>query len=310
MKIDFNAHFREVEKLLRAGIQPEPAAEKPLGQFNHILEQISPDQPKTPEKTALLEQNPKEISNKSTPNSGPMASLNPAPPRMLTPGLDPLGVDLEAPPSIDTGLEGVKIPTVLDAKRIKISVENTGIPPLPPQIAQVRRLVENAGVAHGIDPLLSMAVVKAESAFNSKAVSSDGHESKGLFQLLDTTGAHLHKTMGVEESYDPFNPSQNVNLGVGYLRYLHDIFNQSTELPGKAATIPAANSSSLEKLAVAAFNAGEGRVASAQERAKKAGLDASLYENIESYLPEITRQYVARVLTFKNDFESTSELQS
>lgn len=304
MKIDFNARFQEVEKLLRSSSKSQLVPEGEQKMFARMLGSISPDRPKIPEKASILQQNAEREPLHSLANSGPMASLNSTPPNMLSPSLDPLGADLSAGVPVNNENSGVKIPTLLGAQRVKISAD---VRPDAPQIAQVRRLVENAGLAHGVDPLLSMAVVKAESAFNPKAISSDGHESKGLFQLLDSTGNHLLKNMGLEQAYDPFNPSQNINLGVGYLRYLHDIFNKQTDLPNKLSTSPAANSSSLEKLAVAAFNAGEGRVASAQERARKAGLHPGTYENIESYLPEITQQYVSRVMTYKEEMDPTNK---
>ena len=114
----------------------------------------------------------------------------------------------------------------------------------------------------------------------------------------------MKERLDVKARYNPFNPGLNVELGIGYLRRLHDIFSTETELPNRIKTIPAANSSSLEKLAVAAFNAGEGRVASAQARALKAGKQAGIYEEIREYLPEITQQYVDRVMVSRATFES------
>jgi soluble lytic murein transglycosylase-like protein len=148
-----------------------------------------------------------------------------------------------------------------------------------------------------------MAVVKTESAFNPMAVSTDGHSSKGLFQLLDSTGKTLLTRAGTpERPYDPFNPDLNMELGTSYLRYLHDIFQTPTDLPNDHRTRSAADKASLEKLAVAAFNAGEGRVASAQHRAERAGKDPSHYDEVAPYLPESTRNYVSRVISGKKLF--------
>ena len=58
-----------------------------------------------------------------------------------------------------------------------------------------------------------------------------------------------------------------------------------------------------DTFAKAAFNAGEGRVTSAQHRAKRAGLDPAIYENIQKYLPESTREYVTRVMQFREGFK-------
>ncbi|MEZ4754141.1 MAG: hypothetical protein R3A13_07510 [Bdellovibrionota bacterium] len=38
--------------------------------------------------------------------------------------------------------------------------------------------------------------------------SRDGHASKGLFQLLDSTGAELHEGSGVIAEYNPFDSDQ------------------------------------------------------------------------------------------------------
>lgn len=176
---------------------------------------------------------------------------------------------------------------------------------MPPQLGQ-KELLSRLSVASqkvGLDPALAMSVVKAESGFNVRAVSSDGHYSKGLFQLLDTTGKDLlsRADNGARE-YDPFNPDLNMELGTSYLRYLHDIFRAPTQLPNARMTVSAADDTSLEKLAVAAFNAGEGRVASAQYRTEQAGKDPAHYDNVEPFLPRSTREYVARVVRGKGLF--------
>jgi hypothetical protein len=108
-----------------------------------------------------------------------------------------------------------------------------------------------------------------------------------LLQFLNKT--ELSKT------YEPFNPEQNTELGVSYLRYLHDLFNKEVELTNTRSTLPAGDSHSLEKLAVAAFNAGEGRVAQAQRKAQNAGMDPGNYYHVEQYLPESTQDYVLKV---------------
>jgi soluble lytic murein transglycosylase-like protein len=192
----------------------------------------------------------------------------------------------------------VKSPTVVSIERSNGSLKESRAA----QVSTVHSMVQDAGRRFGVDPVLGMAVVAKESDFNARAVSSDGHESKGLFQLLDRTGKELLQRFGVEREYNPFDPEQNVYLGVGYLRHLHDIFSKNTPLTRSDVTVAAANTASLEKLAVAAFNAGEGRVASAQQRALRAGKDPSQYDHVVDYLPESTQQYVARVIEAKTQF--------
>lgn len=176
---------------------------------------------------------------------------------------------------------------------------------MPPQLNQ-KELASRISLASqkmGLDPALAMSVVNAESGFNVRAVSADGHNSKGLFQLLDSTGKTLLSRAGDDtREYDPFDPDLNAQLGTSYLRYLHDIFRTPTQLTGSRMTKSAADEQSLEQLAVAAFNAGEGRVASAQLRTEQAGKDPAHYDNVAPFLPRSTREYVARVVRGKRLF--------
>ena len=68
---------------------------------------------------------------------------------------------------------------------------------------------------HGVPAALVNAVIRAESRFDARAVSSKG--AQGLMQLMPGTA----DMMGVE---DPFEPRDNVGGGVRYLRQLLDRF--------------------------------------------------------------------------------------
>jgi len=98
-------------------------------------------------------------------------------------------------------------------------------------------LIHKYASRYGVDPSLVRAVMRHESGFNPQAVSPKG--AQGLMQLMPGTAAQ----MGVE---NPFDPEQNIAGGVGYLRLCLDRFGQSVPL------------------AVAAYNAGPGRVAQSQ----------------------------------------------
>ncbi len=99
--------------------------------------------------------------------------------------------------------------------------------------ARVDELVEEAARKYGIDPLLIHSVIQVESSYNPFAVSEKGAE--GLMQLIPATA----RRFGVA---DPFDPEQNIDAGVRYLKYLKDLFRD-------------------DRLALAAYNAGEGAVA-------------------------------------------------
>lgn len=168
---------------------------------------------------------------------------------------------------------------------------------------EIKNIIETAGKFHGIDPALGMAVATAESSLRPDAVSHDGFKSKGLFQLLDSTGKQMQTRMGITDKYDPFDPALNAHLGVGYLRYLHDLFSNANVLGSNLHTVPVRSAAQLEKLAVAAFNAGEGNVAQAQARARRAGKDPTTYDGIKAYLPASTREYVTRVTSLRNELD-------
>jgi soluble lytic murein transglycosylase-like protein len=231
------------------------------------------------------------------------ASFKFAEPDLSLPVVNSAPPPAPASPDPSPNTQSVKTPTLLDVKRMQIS--ESKLQSSIPQIskADIHERLTTAGKKFGVEPSLAMAVVKAESAFNPKAVSSDGHASKGLFQLLDSTGRHLlSRAENAERQYDPFDPDLNIELGTSYLRYLQDIFQTPTDLPNDHRTRAAADKDSLEKLAVAAFNAGEGRVASAQHRAERAGKNPSHYDDVAPFLPDSTRTYVSRVVSGKKLF--------
>jgi soluble lytic murein transglycosylase-like protein len=97
----------------------------------------------------------------------------------------------------------------------------------------VEKLVREAAERHRVDPALVRAVIQAESNWNPKAYSRKG--AGGLMQLIPTTAQRYGAN-------DVFNPQQNIDAGVRYLRTLLERYNGSLDL------------------ALAAYNAGEGAV--------------------------------------------------
>ncbi len=301
MRINFDAQYGEIAKLLNVPNNPS-AVNKGGVPFGELLGSISPDRPPEEVKKVVKPKTSKVELPKESLNLEPkevkiemQASLNPKALELKTPELLPIE------PKVIEEKPSVKSPTILSAKRIPSAGQLSNMS-REERIAAVRPMIEEVGKEQGIDPALGMGVAAMESSFNPLAVSKDGHHSKGLFQLLDGTGLDMQRRLNSTDNYDPFDPEQNTKYGMAYLRYLHDVFSTGTALSPSLTTVPAANSSSLEKLAVAAYNAGEGRVAAAQARAKRSGNDASDYDQISRYLPESTQKYVRNVMYQKSIF--------
>jgi len=80
----------------------------------------------------------------------------------------------------------------------------------------LNQVVDTASATYHLDPDLVNSVIRAESGFNSRAVSPKG--ARGLMQLMPGTA----NQMGV---HDAFDPQSNVTGGSRYLRELLERYN-------------------------------------------------------------------------------------
>ncbi|HEY8345568.1 MAG TPA: lytic transglycosylase domain-containing protein [Bacillota bacterium] len=138
---------------------------------------------------------------------------------------------------------------------------------------QYREIIEEHTKTTKLDPRLVAALIYVESGFNPRAVSKKG--ARGLMQLMPETAEWIAKQRG--ESFDLdslFIPLVNLDLGIWYLNYLHQVFQ------GNTVTM------------LASYNAGWARVRVWVEEEVWQGRIGDL-RNIP--YPE-TRRYVARVL--------------
>ncbi len=94
-------------------------------------------------------------------------------------------------------------------------------------------IIEDAANRYEVDPALIKAIIWAESNFNPNAVSEQG--ALGLMQLMPSTA----RSMGIKDCLDP---EDNIHAGVRYFKQLMVQFDDN------------------EKLALAAYNAGSGKV--------------------------------------------------
>lgn len=127
-------------------------------------------------------------------------------------------------------------------------------------------IIKEKSQKYSVGEDLIKAVIKAESSFNPNAVSKAG--AQGLMQLMPATAAGLNVT-------NPFDPEQNIDGGVRYLKAQIDRFGGDV------------------KLALAAYNCGPGRVS-------KLGL-ANLDDPAQmAKLPLETQNYIKRIYSFLN----------
>jgi soluble lytic murein transglycosylase-like protein len=98
------------------------------------------------------------------------------------------------------------------------------------QHRQVEQWVRRLAPDYGLDPILVLAVIQAESSFNSQARSPKN--AQGLMQLMPETAARF----GIQ---NPLDPIQNLHGGMSYLRWLLAFFQGNV------------------RLALAGYNAGE-----------------------------------------------------
>jgi soluble lytic murein transglycosylase-like protein len=127
--------------------------------------------------------------------------------------------------------------------------------------AEYDQIIATCAAKYGVNPSLIKAVIHAESGYNPNAISRKG--ASGLMQLMPSTA----RSLNVSNSFDP---KDNVEGGVKYLRFLLDTFRGDVSL------------------AVAAYNAGLNKVAK--------------YGGIPPY--NETRTYVNRVLSYMQSYQA------
>jgi soluble lytic murein transglycosylase-like protein len=139
--------------------------------------------------------------------------------------------------------------------------ETVAAPSVPRLPSAVRKKFHDhvlaAARTYQLEPALLHAVISAESGYNPLARSAKG--ARGLMQLMPDTA----RRYGVR---NPLDPGQNIQGGAAYLRDLLTMFGNDV------------------KLALAAYNAGEGRVIQYGNRIPP-------YRETTLYVPKVLSYY-------------------
>ncbi len=125
-------------------------------------------------------------------------------------------------------------------------------------------IIHEKSQKYDVDPVLVAAVMETESRFHKGAQSAVG--ARGLMQLMPRTGRWL----GATNLYDP---AQNVDAGVKYIKYLQGRFDGNL------------------KKTIAAYNAGEGNV-------KRYG-GVPPFSETRSYVKKVLNRYQQRTQQLK-----------
>ena len=128
-------------------------------------------------------------------------------------------------------------------------------PPTPLSRRELDRIIRHVTRRHGLNEKLVRSIIRAESNFDPLAVSGKG--ASGLMQLMPATASAYRVK-------DVFDPEENIEAGVKYLKHLMAEFDRNLVL------------------VLAAYNAGPSAVRS--------------YQGIPPFAE--TREYIGQVLQF------------
>ena len=134
--------------------------------------------------------------------------------------------------AVNEGIGLKNSPVVMSGRRMAMAHERS-MGNFTTGDSKIDSYIVDSSKRYDVDPLLIYAQMHQESSFKSKATSYKG--ASGLMQLMPATARRFGVT-------DIYNPKQNIEGGVKYMRWLLDAFG------GDVA------------LALAGYNAGEGAV--------------------------------------------------
>ena len=140
---------------------------------------------------------------------------------------------------------------------------------------------------NNLDPYLVASLIRQESEFDPSVISYAN--AYGLMQLLPTVGRTMAREEGLThfQTFQLLDPDTNIRLGTRYLRQMLDRFG------------------GVEEYALAAYNAGDYRVADWQAAGPYHGID----EFVESIPFTQTREYVEAIRRNQETYKDIDEFE-
>ena len=134
--------------------------------------------------------------------------------------------------------------------------------------------IKTESAKNNLDPYLVASLIRQESEFNPSVISYAN--AWGLMQLLPSVGKAMAREEGMThfQTFQLLDPETNIRLGTRYLRQMLERFG------------------GVQEYALAAYNAGDSRVADWEAAGPYAGMD----EFVESIPFTQTREYVQAIL--------------
>ena len=170
------------------------------------------------------------------------------------------------PPAVQTNQPPLPAPNPPPQKERELWLKKVSVVPWPALANEYVPELKPVFTAQKVPPEL-VWVAEVESGFDRRAVSPAG--AAGLFQLMPETAKRFGLSLWPRDQRYQLEPSATASAQ--YLKYLHDRFKDW-------------------RLALAAYNAGEGTVQKLLDRYK-----THSYDDIAQHLPAETQMYVPRV---------------
>jgi membrane-bound lytic murein transglycosylase D len=170
------------------------------------------------------------------------------------------------PPIVETNQPPQPAPNPPPQKERELWLKKVSVGPWPALAKEYVPALKPVFTAQKIPPEL-VWVAEVESSFDRRALSPAG--AAGLFQLMPATAKRFGLSLWPRDQR--YQPEPSATASAQYLKYLHDRFKDW-------------------RLALAAYNAGEGTVQKLLDRYK-----ADSYDAIAEHLPAETQMYVPRI---------------